>query len=254
MSFTTPYKSNTSSIAKPLVTAQSYPLKFNGAHHYSELPSDFTEDDLERARRQDGKLKKHIRIFRVITRTGTAVLSAFMTVGTSMSFAKYMTTKDHIVDGRNAWAKDTTIWPTLMLLAIAVVTLILNISILISYAHSIKSANRADKVYSYFIYMVYAAHIIAWVVCAGLYRFEKTGHDLWGWSCSDAADKIQPVFQNEVNFNTLCNTQTSSWYASIAEALLELFSLGTYILVFRRILGKKKMDRLSTQSIPAQNF
>ena len=35
----------------------------------------------------------------------------------------------------------------------------------------------------------------------------NTGTDLWGWSCGDSADFIQPQVQFYLNFNDLCMIQ-----------------------------------------------
>ena len=54
----------------------------------------------------------------------------------------------------------------------------------------------------------WCAHLAVWIATAVAYRVGKTGKDLWGWSCSTAAQDIQKTFP-EVNFDFLCSFQVS---------------------------------------------
>jgi uncharacterized membrane protein len=134
----------------------------------------------------------------------------------SMSIHKFASTKDTFIDGRTAWAKNTKLWPTIMLFSVAAVTVIFNIVILIAYLRSVKAANRVSTVSSIFGVLVFGCHVVVWISAAALYRYGKdtngVHNDLWGWSCSEGADKIQDTFRNVVNFSRLCDSSVGSLY------------------------------------------
>lgn len=112
---------------------------------------------------------------------------------------------------RTAWAADSKVWPTYMYFGVASTSLFLDAGILISYLWSIKVANRMDNVGSAFSLVVFVGNLVVWAVAAGIYRYEKDGgerpKDLWGWTCSSAAARIQDVFREDVEFEKFCGVQ-----------------------------------------------
>jgi hypothetical protein len=155
-------------------------------------------------------------VLRIVSRTCTAIFSTAVTVMMAMSLEKFRTTRNIYIGGRTAWAKNTKIWPTVMLFSVALITLILNLIILIAYLRSIKAANRVSTMSSIFGFLVFGGHVVVWIAAAVLYRYGKdtngVSNDLWGWSCSEGADKIQETFQNVVNFDAVCNRSVSLPY------------------------------------------
>ena len=110
--------------------------------------------------------------------------------------------------GRNAWAKDTTIWPTILLLSTSSATVLVSLLILASYLLSVKHANKTEKTVGTAGFVIeMGAHVAVWVATAVAYRLGQTGNDLWGWTCSDKADQIQDQFQAVIDFNNFCNVQ-----------------------------------------------
>lgn len=112
---------------------------------------------------------------------------------------------------RTAWAKDSKVWPTYMYFGVATVSLVLNLIIIFSYKFGTKYANKAAVIATTFSWIVMAGNLIVWSVAASLYRTEKDkggkSNDLWGWTCSPAAQKIQKEFAGEVDFDRFCNIQ-----------------------------------------------
>jgi hypothetical protein len=127
----------------------------------------------------------------------------------AVTFSTYLKTRNTQRDGRGPWAKETSLWPTIMLLAISAITAILGLMIIIAYLISVKRANRISSVQSVTGWVIEVAHIVIWIVVAILYRVGKTGKDLWGWACSPLAKNIQPNFNNVVHFNKVCNRGVS---------------------------------------------
>jgi hypothetical protein len=119
---------------------------------------------------------------------------------------------------RTPWAKDSKVWPTYMYFGVAALALVLNLVILVSYRFGINVANKAATMTTWVIMI---GNLVVWSVAASLYRSEKDkggkANDLWGWTCSSAADKIQDVFARDVNFDKFCTTQVSShpWVVEI---------------------------------------
>lgn len=125
------------------------------------------------------------------------------------SLALFIRTEHVQANGRGPWAKQTHLWPSIMLLSISAVTVVSGCMIMSAYAYSIRRANNIATVQSWFIWIVETVHIITWIVVAVLYRVGKTGKDLWGWACSPVAEKIQPTFEGVVNFNKVCSRGVS---------------------------------------------
>jgi hypothetical protein len=130
-----------------------------------------------------------------------------MTISMILSLHKYLSTRHIIIGGRNAWAKQTTTWPTILLLSTSSITLLINLAVVIAYLKSIRAANRTHDLASWIAGAVFVAHVAMWIATSMLYRTGKTGHDLWGWSCDPKAKKIQPQFAHVVNFERYCNLQ-----------------------------------------------
>jgi len=211
----------------------------------SDLPPNQQNYALEEFEKQDRRYKRQIRILRFISRVVSFLLSGFMLGSMAFALAKFLLTKNMIINGhQHPWAQHTTIWPTLMLLAIAAITLFMNFIVICAYICGVGIANKASSFMGYVGYILSAAHIIAWAVATGLFKMANTGNDLWGYSCSDKADAIQMAVQNEMNFGTLCTVQTGSWYSSIIETLTYLLNFALTMMVFRRAIHKKKLTRM----------
>jgi hypothetical protein len=112
---------------------------------------------------------------------------------------------------RTAWAKDTKSWPTTMYFVIALVSMSLNLLIMVAYLRGVRVANRAATISTGFDWLVIGINLGVWLAAVAIYRLEKdkngVHNDLWGWSCSDAAAKVQDSFDGVLNFGKLCNVQ-----------------------------------------------
>ena len=114
---------------------------------------------------------------------------------------------------RNAWALETSTWPTYMYFGVASGSLVLNSITLAFYLRGVTHANRANAVATAFTWAVILSNVIVWAVSTAFYKYGKDLHgkpnDLWGWSCSAAAQEIQDIFVKEVNFSRYCTVQVS---------------------------------------------
>lgn len=94
-----------------------------------------------------------------------------------------------------------------MLLCTSSVTMLINFAVVVAYLKGIDAANRTHDYASWITAGIFVAHMALWIATATLYRTGKTGHDLWGWSCSAKAQKIQEPFKDVVNFGRYCHLQ-----------------------------------------------
>ncbi|TVY18710.1 hypothetical protein LARI1_G003849 [Lachnellula arida] len=192
-------------------------------------------------RKEDVKLKTAIRILRFVSRLAATAIAIVTASQEAVTFSTYLKTRNIQRDGRGPWATETSLWPTIMLLATSAITAILGLMIVIAYLISVKKANTISSVHSVASVIIELAHIIVWIVVAILYRVGKTGSDLWGWACSPLAEKIQPNFNNVVHFDKVCARGSSSWHLALASAGVQILSGIIWYFVFRRLKVQKKM-------------
>lgn len=124
------------------------------------------------------------------------------------ALSKYFLTKNHVIAGNvHPWATPTTLWPTIMLLAISTLTFFMNLITLCTYMCGIGAANKTSDFFSYITYIMLAAHVVVWAVAMGLFKMASTGKDLWGYSCGPESDAIQEQVQSFLDFGKLCILQ-----------------------------------------------
>jgi len=128
----------------------------------------------------------------------------------SYTLAVYFLTKNKIIGGgAHPWVTPATLWPTFMLLGIAVVTFFMNLVTVCAYMCGVDAANKAYSCTKYVVYTMTGIHVLAWAVAIGLYQMAKTERSLWGYACSKEADKIQAQVQSFMSFGRLCTMQVS---------------------------------------------
>lgn len=119
-------------------------------------------------------------------------------------------------NGLPAWAANTRIWPQVLLLSIACISLAMSVFVLIAYGRG--GHHRAEKVAAY--YTVFAVgffvfSIIMWAIGAAVLNQSKAqgkGKDMWGWSCVD--NKRRHLFEDDVSYALVCRLQVSSTNSS----------------------------------------
>ena len=155
-------------------------------------------------RRRFSKFRWWVKTIVVTSQVCSGLFSLLMEVAMCYMVYKFYKTKDVSAYGRSSpWARNTKLWPTVMLLASSGITVLLSLAILASLCCLSKNRKAMFSVYYNLI------HIGAWVGVSVLYRVGRTEKDLWGWSCSSKAETIQSLYKDELNFSALCNTQVS---------------------------------------------
>ncbi|TVY30330.1 hypothetical protein LHYA1_G001563 [Lachnellula hyalina] len=192
--------------------------------------------------KKDSAYKKRIRILRSFSRTAWLILNVVMMGTLSFALAKYYLTRDRLIEGNaHPWVTPATVWPTAMLLGTATVTFFMNLITLLSYCCGVGAADKASSFTSVLGYVFLFVHFAAWAVAAGLYRMARDGKNLWGYSCSDASDRIQEQVKSFLNFRELCTMQQGTWYISIIEAITYLLTFVVTLMVMRRASHKNKL-------------
>lgn len=138
-------------------------------------------------------------------------------IGTlSYALAKYYLTRNHLIAGNvHPWVTPATVWPTFMLLAISIITFMMNFITMCTYICGVGAANKSASLTSYIGYVLMGIHVIAWAVSAGLFKMANNGKDLWGYSCSANADAVQAQVHAYLDFGMLCTTQVSPFVPEI---------------------------------------
>ncbi|KAI9891613.1 MAG: hypothetical protein M1814_002547 [Vezdaea aestivalis] len=219
---------------------------------YDGVPvSEYSDEQFDQLKKQDVKLKRQIRLLKFVSRFATMALSMAIMIILAITLHKFYSTQDVVRGGRNPWFKaGTKLWPTTMLLAVAAVGFFINLCMMLLYLKNVKWANYAATTSTVFSVSTFLAQIILWAVVAGLYRYGRDTNgisdDIWGWTCSSGAAKIQDQFNDVVHFNQLCGIQTSSWHLSVATAVVEVLAAVVWIFIIRRMMHKKKVQRETT--------
>jgi hypothetical protein len=144
-----------------------------------------------------------------------------------------------------------------MYFSIAVISLAFNTAIMVSYLHSIKTANTVATVGGWFTGVVLLLNLIVWTVTTALYKQQSVvvndrgiQNDLWGWTCSPAAQALQPVFDDQINFDTYCDIQGVSFYIGLVQVAASLFTILLFVLALRRVHSKKAVRKSMTVQQP----
>lgn len=129
------------------------------------------------------------------------------------AFAIFNATK-HLPKRNNlpAWADNTKVWPQILLLSIAVISLVMSVIVILAYWKG--GHHKAEKVAAY--YTVFAVgffvfSIIMWAIGAAVFNQSKAQNnnkDMWGWSCVD--NKRRHLFEDDVAYGLVCRLQVSS--------------------------------------------
>jgi hypothetical protein len=146
---------------------------------------------------------------RVFHRVALTILAICATALEAQMLYTYLTTRNVQRGGRGPWAKQTSLWPSILLLSTSATTAIVGLLVLASYARSIRTANNLAMLNASVIIITEVGAFITWIVVAILYRTGKNGKDLWGWACSPLALNIQPNFEGVLNFDGLCKRGVS---------------------------------------------
>jgi len=130
----------------------------------------------------------------------------------SASFAIFNATRAlPAMSGMPPWSASTNAWPQKVVLACACVSLLICITVFVSYCRG--GHQRAEKVgvyYTLFAVGWFIFSMVMWAVAAGLLQHSKNNsgnQDMWGWAC--VQNKRSEFFSDKVDYALICRLQVS---------------------------------------------
>lgn len=216
---------------------KSFTSRFRTSPAYTDLPSEsipeqssVEEGRKARLRRLVSRLQYFIRALNLGSRILSSILNGIMFAFMLVILITFVRSRHDIALARNIWPQDPKIWPTILLLVSAALTLSVSIAPLIVQCLYPQRFVARWK----WVAVNYGMQIIAWIVVSILYRTEKALDDLWGWSCSEVAQKLQGDGHADVAFHDLCTVQGVSWILSLVETGTKLLFAVCYFVLHRK--------------------
>jgi len=210
-----------------------------------------------------------------VIRLLSTIMSGYCFGSMLYALITYYNTKNKMLsNGQHPWSPDTVLWPTYLVLATAALTLLMNTITMCLYFKGSAAADRSDSISGYIEIALAGANAVVWAVNAGLFKMANTGNDLWGWSCSPAADALKDEVNGILNFNSLCQVQvgichfclphpkgdanewiqTGTWIMTIAKTAMYLIMLGIYIVMLSLWIKGRRMMKRKEQLLSMQMY
>ena len=155
-------------------------------------------------KKQSFQKSRKMRIYVIIQQSLTAIFSIVIIAVMALTLAKYNSTKN--IQG--AWPTNPLLTPTIVLLIMACLTCIADIITILVHLCSVRVVERMMRAVAKIRAVMGFLQAIATAAGTGYFRisFNSSGNnDLWGWSCSDAADAMASVNSS----NAVC--QNNVW-------------------------------------------
>ncbi|KAF3928697.1 hypothetical protein AA313_de0203177 [Arthrobotrys entomopaga] len=194
----------------------------------------------------DMKIKFRIRAAKLFLRCLNFGCSLVVLSLAASSFSIFFATRN--LESRNnlpPWAPQSVLWPTYATLAIACVSLLLAIGILISYwkgGH--EKAEKASIWFTAFSVFGFLFMVILWVVIATSITNAKKnsgGNDLWAWACKD--NQRKDLFASDIDYDLVCKQLDWTLVCSIIEIIIESIAIVLYVGAFWRYASKSKLRK-----------
>jgi hypothetical protein len=135
---------------------------------------------------------RKMKIYVIVQQSLTAIFSIVIIAIMALTLAKYNSTKN--VPG--AWPANPLLSPTIVLLVMACLTCVADITIVFAHFFRGNVVNSMMKLVAKIRAVMGFLQAMATAAGAGYFKIannNSNGNDLWGWSCSDAADAMQNV-------------------------------------------------------------
>lgn len=135
------------------------------------------------------------------------------------TLTEYFVTENTVIEGENLWppSDDVMLWPTILTLIVAVVTLILTTIVLIAYCNGTAAADRWERRRSTFGNIATCFTIFKMIACAvassSMYITGQSTapgpQSLWRIAC-DASQEAQDLFHRIIDLGNYCTLQAYS--------------------------------------------
>lgn len=204
------------------------------------------EASTEKEQAKDLRIKTRVRLAKVVLRCTNFSCSLIVLALVGTTFAIFNATK--ALAPRNnlrPWAKETRIWPQVLVLTVASISLL--ICLVIFWTWRKGGHKRAEKVAVYYTLFAVGFFIFStamWGASAGILQGSKdnsNNKDIWGWSCVN--NPRREFFQDDINYDLVCRMQSWALICCIIEVVLETFTIAIYGIVFYRYYTKNRLRK-----------
>ncbi|KAK1760037.1 hypothetical protein QBC47DRAFT_396046 [Echria macrotheca] len=191
---------------------------------------------------EDPVTARKLRILRLVQSTLTSFLSIAIAILQGKAYLSYQQTKNT----PGAWPTHPNLLPTLMLMVIAILAGSFDLCLLLAYLFPTMARTFlriATKSYNILTCAKGVSYVLVSAVCKGGFDYGNASgqnNDLWGWTCSSAADKFDSLTQASAN----CSGQTAAWYIALVTIAIEGIGIfGTFFInQSKRKAAGKEMD------------
>jgi len=144
---------------------------------------------------EDPVTARRLRIIRLVQNALTALVSIAIAVLQARALVSYQQTKD--VPG--AWPTHANLMPTILLMVVAILAGVLDLCLSLAYlfpAYATIFLNLATKAQNVVTCAKAVSYLITAIVCRSGFDYGQASgqkNDLWGWTCTSAAQEFDPV-------------------------------------------------------------
>ncbi|OJD11232.1 hypothetical protein AJ78_07959 [Emergomyces pasteurianus Ep9510] len=204
------------------------------------------EKDTEKANAKDIKIKTRVRVAKVLLRGVSFGCSLIILALVASTFAIFNATRS--LAQKNSftpWAPKTPLWPQILVLSIACVSLLFSLGIFYGYFRG--GHKRAEKVavyYTVFSVMFFIVTLVMWVVGAAILqnsRNSSSNKDIWGWACNPGTRR--DLYKEQVDYELVCRMQDWALVCCVIEVVVEVLVISIYAVVFYRFYSKRKLRK-----------
>lgn len=203
-----------------------------------------SKTDKEQAR--DLKIKARVRMAKFAIR-GVSFSCALIIISMlSASFSIFNATRSLPAhSGLPSWAEGTKLWPQIVVLVMAGITLVGCIIVVGAYCRG--GHKRAEKVSTYYTMFAigwFITSMVLWAVSAGIFQHARSnsdGQDMWGWSCRE--NRRADLHANEVDYALVCRLNNWVLICIMIEIVIEIIAITLYSIVFYRYYTKRKLHK-----------
>lgn len=204
------------------------------------------EAQTDKAQAQDLKIKMRVRMAKFALR-GVSFSCALIIISMlSASFSIFNATRSlPAQSGLPPWAEGTKLWPQILVLTMAGITLLGCIMVFLAYCR--KGHKRAERIATYYTLFAigwFIVSMILWVISAGIFQHSRShgdGKDMWGWSCKD--NRRAEVFAEKVDYALVCRLNNWVLVCIFIEVAIEVMAITLYSIVFYRYYTKRKLHK-----------
>ncbi|KAL2757621.1 hypothetical protein ACRALDRAFT_2025375 [Sodiomyces alcalophilus JCM 7366] len=147
--------------------------------------------------------------------------------------------------GLPSWAEGTRLWPQIIVLVVAGISLLGCIIVFLAYCRGgHRRAERVSTYYTMFAIGWFICSMILWAVSAGIFQHSRStmdGKDMWGWSCRE--NRRADLYSNEVDYALVCRLNNWVLICILIEIVIEIIAISLYTIVFYRYYTKRRLHK-----------